>query len=563
MSALLLLLALSAQADPIVDGLVDELTRSTEALELGQAGPPYFIAYDLLDVWDTSVSATLGGVVFRDSSPDRDLGVSVRVGGPELDSANFGDSWREPGFQSRQTVLGDDPIALRHTAWYITDTAYKSAIENLASRKAARARRASSDAALCFSSGEVQTATASAATAVPIATLEPIALQLSEVFLAHPNLEWSRVYASAEMGRRIHVDSLGTRVIKPVSTIVVRATARARAHDGSWITDHASWVVRGADDLAPVEEMVAKTEEMADRLETWLTTPLGEDDYVGPVLFEGNAAIELVRSLALPALSGTPASEEPPKGSRSVVFGGGDDTTAVRVKRRLLPTGFHIADDPTGDLGLASAYEYDDEGEKAQSLQLVIDGVIHTHYASRTPSKQVDVSNGHGRGDPGELITGSASWTTLSATKGLSAKKMHKVALEQAAAYGLDHYLAVRRIEDASVASGASAIRFSFNDAGGNRLPAPVIAVRMYADGREEPVRGLQFVGTDHRLLRDLIAAGTQVHTTTLLNEGRGPAYGIPTTLSSPNLLIAEVELSSGGQDGEKPPALPSPLAVR
>ena len=284
MSALLLLLALSAQADPIVDGLVDEITRSSEELKLGEAGPPYFMAYDLLDVWDTSVSATLGGVVSRDSSPDRDLGVVVRVGSPELDSANFGNSWQDPGFNSRQTVLGDDPIALRHTAWYITDTAYKSAIENLASREAARARRASSDAALCFSSGEVQTATASPTVAVPMTTLEPIALQLSEVFLDHPNLEWSRVYANAEMGRRIHVDSLGTRVVKPVSTVVVRATARARADDGSWITDHASWVVRDADDLPPVEEMVAKTQEMADRLETWLKTPLGKDDYVGPVL---------------------------------------------------------------------------------------------------------------------------------------------------------------------------------------------------------------------------------------------------------------------------------------
>ena len=53
----------------------------------------------------------------------------------------------------------------------------------------------------------------------------------------------------------------------------------------------------------------------------------------------GRYARELVRALVLPALQGTPPREEPPKGSRSVVFGGSNEGTAVRVKRRLLPTG--------------------------------------------------------------------------------------------------------------------------------------------------------------------------------------------------------------------------------
>jgi hypothetical protein len=229
-----------------------------------------------------------------------------------------------------------------------------------------------------------------------------------------------------------------------------------------------------------------------------------------------------------------------------------------------LPTGFDVHDDPTADMSLASAYEYDDEGEKAQAVELVVDGVIRTHYASRTPSNEVKVSNGHGRGSPGNLVRGGASWTTLDARKGTSRKKLHKLALAQSAAYELDHYIVVRRLEDPAVARAASAIRFSMGGSAG--LPAPMLAYRVYADGREEPVRGMQFVGADYRLLRDLVAAGTRSHTTTLLQPAAGDPFGgvtggLPTTISTADLLFAEVELSSGEQEGEKPPALPSPLA--
>ena len=39
-------------------------------------------------------------------------------------------------------------------------------------------------------------------------------------------------------------------------------------------------------------------------------------------------------------------------------------------------------------------------------------------------------------------------------------------------------------------------------------LTTPIEVVKLFADGREEPVRGLRFVGADRRTLRDIVAAG-------------------------------------------------------
>lgn len=552
----------AAPRDPLVDALVEELDRSRSSLVLDGSPAPYFIGYDLMDTVDTDVEAVLGGVVDASQRPSRTLGVEVRVGSPALDNVNFSEGWRsDDGHERRTPVLGDDPMALRHTAWLVTDAAYKDAVENLGRRQAARARRASgAEDAPCFGPGDAQVASFDPGPPVPLDELQPLAVALSAVFTTHPDIEWSRVYASAENGRRVLVDTGGTRVVKPEREINVRVVARVRAEDGSTITDDVHWLVSELDDLPPVAEMKARAEQLAERLEGWRTLPAVEEDYVGPVLFSGDAAAHVVQQLLLPALSGTPDVEKPPSGSRSVMFDQGQGAGAIRVKRRLLPPGFDVVDDPTAAPRLPSAFTHDDEGEAVRALRLVDDGVIQTHFQSRTPSRQVPTTNGHGRGNPGELKKGMASHTTLSARRPLNPKKLHRSALSQASAYGLDHYVRIERLEDAAVAS-LGVPTLSFGGAPPERIRAPIVAVRVYADDREERVRGWAPVGVGHGLLRDLVAAGAQPHTRTVLVGGFGATGGQPVTVVTPDLVFSELELSANPGGGERPPALPSPLA--
>ena len=53
-------------------------------------------------------------------------------------------------------------------------------------------------------------------------------------------------------------------------------------------------------------------------------------------------------------------------------------------------------------------------------------------------------------------------------------------------------------------------------------LTTPSRVVRRYADGQEEPVRGLKFVGVDRRVLKDIVIAGPQQDYSGLMDDADG-----------------------------------------
>ena len=560
---LLTLLAAAAAEDILVDSLSAELQSNMDALRLEDAAEPYFISYLIYDVDNISITAQLGGLIEDDVSPSRQLGVGVRVGSEALDSANFDALGEGDGFSRRSLVRDDVALALQHDAWLITDGAYKSAVENLSRKEALARRRVAVDETPDFAPGAPQQVDLGRAERVDDAALRALARSLSSVFLDYPELNASKVYSGAEFGRRIMIDSTGTRVIEPTSEVGIRVVARAQAADGATLVDEARWVVRTLADLPDEESMRAEVIALAERLSAWRTQPVAELEYIGPVLFEDDAAVDLFRHLLLPALEGTPAPESPPRGSRVVSFsaeGGG----ALGVRRRILPTGFSVSDDPAAELALPSAYRYDWEGEPAQRVELVSDGIVRAHFSSRTPSEAVPASNGHGRGFPGELIRGMAANTQIDVKRSRTARQLHRQAMKLTGAYDNNHYLVIRRLAEPALSGDDVGAMLSLGGNGGAALPAPIELVRVYADGTEVPVRGLNFADVGLSVLRDIVAAG-EATTDTFLEPPprrgyRGQMYGLSVTVTAPDVLIGELELVAGTDAAEKPPKLASPL---
>jgi len=563
---LLTLLATAAAEDILVESLSAELQSNMDALRLEDAAEPYFISYLIYDVDNISITAQLGGLIDDDVSPSRQLGVGVRVGSAELDSANFDALGEGDGFSRRTLVRDDVALALQHDAWLVTDGAYKSAVENLSRKEALARRRIAVDETPDFAPGAPQQADLGSAERVDAAALRETARALSAIFLDYPEIDASTVYSGAEFGRRIMLDSTGTQIIEPTSEVAIRVVARAQAPDGATLVDEARWVVRTLADLPDAASMHAEVVALAERLGAWRVQDVAETEYIGPVLFEDGAAVDLFRHLLLPALEGTPAPESPPRGSRVVSFNA-KGSSALGVRRRILPTGFSVFDDPTVDLSLPSAYRYDWEGEPAQRVELVADGIVRSHFSTRTPSDAVPASNGHGRGFPGGLIRGMAANTVIDVKRASSARQLHRQAMKLTGAYDNDHYLVVRRLSEPAIAGDDVGAMFSLGGDDGAALPAPIEVVRVYADGSEVPVRGLSFADAGLSVLRDITAAG-EATTDTFLEPPprsgyRGQMYGLSVTVTAPDVLIGELELVAGTDAAEKPPRLPSPLVER
>ncbi|MGB9612088.1 MAG: hypothetical protein ACPL7M_14050, partial [Bryobacteraceae bacterium] len=101
--------------------------------------------------------------------------------------------------------------------------------------------------------------------------------------------------------------------------------------------------------------------------------------------------------------------------------------------------------------------------------------------------------------------------------------------------------------------------------AAGRLISAPVLAYRVYPDGREELVRGLRIRALGVRQFRDILAAGDRLHAFDYLDNGAALAlegagnYVVGCSVIAPSLLFEELEFEPPSDDRLKPPVVPPP----
>jgi hypothetical protein len=232
----------------------------------------------------------------------------------------------------------------------------------------------------------------------------------------------------------------------------------------------------------------------------------------------------------------------------------------------VLPEGWSAVDDPTRDPQHPASFRYDLEGTLARRVDLVSDGIVRTLLMSRVPRREIRESNGHARGGLGTRPAGRASLLEVTPARRLSRGRLHRTALALARSYGLDSVMVVRRFQDDTVRRLGDPGLMPDDDS--ERPPLPVEVVRLWGDGREEPLRGAAFARLDRFALRDVVAAGPQVDGTFLApfhpdRASFSPVTGMPTWLSVPEVLVGELELVPLPPDPRSRPAVPPPARTR
>jgi predicted Zn-dependent protease len=560
-------LSLSALAAPLAadDGaLLDaaraELARATE-LRLPDQPAPYHVVFEVLDGDVVTVGSAAGALTSFDHGPYRTARVEVRVGDETLDNANFDVSFGErDGVRLRGLPQEDVRDALRRELWLATDEAYKGAAEQLSAKLAAQEGREGSKLPALLPVPALTTEVLPRP-AVDADAMRARVLALTEAMADHPWLEEADALGRDWQGRRLVLSTEGTEAWLPTGFSVVRVEAVTRAPDGARLRDVRSWVARTADGLPPTEQMVAEVEEMVAWLDALREAPV-ERDYLGPVLFEQAASVEFFRQLALPELSGTPPAAQPPD-----PYAPGAETgpPTARPGRRLLPEGWAVVDDPAGDPSSAGFYTHDFEGAPARAVPVVRDGVVRDLLMSRIPREGFEQSTGHGRSLGADRRIALPAAVTVSPDRGRSERKLQRRALALARQAGLPYVLVVRRLAPPAMSED---FEIAFSGEGPLAgLTRPVEAYRLYADGREEPVRGVSFLGVDRRALRDIAMAGPTGAPVGVMDGAPGPQRfsvgtvgGLPASWAVPPVLITEMELRGSG--GVEQRALAAPPAA-
>jgi len=536
---MLTLLSVALAAHEVnVAAMEAELERSTTELNIQDEAPPWMVTYDLIDGAYTTSFAEFGSLVRQDQRPHRVVRIEVRTGDPHFDSANF-ESFGEPsGVVQINLPTEDNELALRRELWLATDVAYKQAVEQL-SRKEAELNPPDDDAVAILPAEPVVDLSAQARP-IDSERIRDAVTTLSGILAEYPEFESGQAAGREWQGVRITVSSEGMRFAQTTGFAVVRVEAVLKHEDGSRLRNGRWWVAETAEDLPPLSEMEAEVREMAD----WLVT-LGEapvlDDYLGPVLFEEPAAVELFRQLAAPEMVGSP----PPAEGRGIFGEVSDKRPQARVGRRLLPDGWSIVDDP--GQGGVGGYELDYEGKPGQRVTVVEDGVVRQLLQSRIPGTAPE-STGHGRSLGTDRREAMPSMVQVTPKRSRSNRALRRRALRLAEQTGHDSVLVIRRIEPPAMTEDFE--MFFTGDGPAPGLTRPYEAYLLHRDGSTTPVRGLRFSGVDRRVMRDIVIAGEPGPYHGVLDDQPGPARfyvgavgGIPCSWSAPPVVITELEL--------------------
>lgn len=580
--ALLLLLCgvvARAQDEVPLRAMKDELLRSVTQLQLQKMDKPYFLAYRMDEINQNTVSAMLGSLTQEQPSRMRLIGVEVRVGDYALDNSNyvsprsFGAGGAGMFSSITQAPLDDNYQQIRRDFWLATDSQYKKALEDLSAKRAALEMRKHTDDVPDFSKETSATETEPPEKSQPsFDELKALARDISTVFKNTPEIYNSSVDLQYRNYYTRYINSEGSTFTRAQPVFKLQINARTQAADGLPISDSLELFGRTIADLPAKDVLLSRARAMTDRI-LKLRSASSLERYNGPVLFEGDAAGEVFSQQFATGLMAvrTPLSDDP----RFEMFfnqmmsqlGGG--SFVDKIGGRVLPEFLSVSDNPLlsdyKGTRLLGTSKIDDDAVKTRETRLIEHGVLKTLLATRVPVRTVLHSTGSRRGwgpAPSNLF--------VTSEKSLSSGELRKELLRRAKDRGLDYAIVVRRVGGGAAASFMKmAVRMA--QQGGQGVGSLAEVYKLYPDGHEELVQGVEIAEMTPATFKDIVAAGdTPIVFTDEFIPRIGALFSIGLSASSdvpvvscivPSMLFEEVSLVKSQGPFPNPPISPSPLA--
>ena len=574
--------------DHTLQAMRDEMARSKTRLALKIPGmmesqKPYYVEYKLLDLDVREIVAEFGALISSTETRNRFMNVGARVGDYKLDSSNF---ISEDGFRGFIGPTGSvgidrDYDSLRQDLWIATDQAFKEAVETYSRKQAYLSSLARQSDIDDFSKTQ------------PLQLIEPLAApdwsnrnweqearESSAALRAFPQIYESRVTYYLVYATEYLLTSEGTEIRTNRSYAAIEAGLNTLADDGMQLNHmYATYAAKPADlpnaDAVRKALNVTGTELMAMR-----AAPPAQD-YNGPVLFEARAATSLLAQVLTPAINGArpPVSFTPVMEQLLTGLGGKSDWVG-RMGARVLPPGVSVVDDPTAKefhgAPLFGGYSVDEEGVKAEKVNIVDNGSVKELLMSRRPGPDSDQSNGHGRAAFLNDAKPTMSNLFFKAADGESPADLKKKFLDDCKQEKLPYCLVVREMDNPSISllrqDDFSELLASFGGGAGTGDRLPLIVYKIYPeDGREEMVRGARIIGLNTRMLRNLGGIGNDDFVFnymqsqeagfagTALGAFGSARSGLPASIVAPSLLFDDLEVRGARGEPKRLPLLPAP----
>lgn len=549
LACFILLCPLSAVgASPVLDAMKTELTRSMGQLKKLPV-PPYFLSYEVIETESMGATGSFGALVgSSDINRRRSLGIDLRVGSFELDNTHpirgsataFFDT-----YSSLPMAVEDDPDALRALLWYYTDQKYKRAIEQLISVKTnVKVKADETDRAGDFSAVQPAVFTEPSAKSLQVdrTAWEDKVRKYTEPFKRYGNIYSANASLSANRETRWFVSSDGASVQTAETRYRLFISAFSKASDGMELPLYRSFYSTTLAGLPDETTVTATVQTMIKQLMALKSAPVMEP-YTGPAILSPRASGVLFHEIFGHRIEGQRQKRE----NEGQSFRG-------KVGQKVMPDFLSVFSDPTlaklGNTELAGYYKFDNEGVPARRVPVVEDGVLKNFLMSRLPIDGSPVSNGHGRRAPGYNVAGRQSNLLVVASKTVSPEELKKQLIDEVKKANKPYGLYFEDIAGGFTSTGRGNPN-SFE-------VIPILVYRIYVDGHEELVRGVDLIGTPLSTFTRIIAADNRMEA---FDGTCGAESGpVPVSAGAPGLLLSEIEVQKKPKSQELSPLLPPPF---
>ena len=530
---------------PILDVLQAENEREMGGLAKG-ADPAYYLAYQLVDQRVVNLEAEGGALIGDSDDTTRNLDVEVRVGTPALDNtrqlSDDTNGLNAPLTRRGIIPFGEDKQALTNSLWLETDRRYHEATAALGYVK------------------QDQLTLKRGATTTPDFSAEPAEVHVeAPARLEFDKAQWverlKRCSQKALKGEATRgtcgaifqvntayfVNSEGSQIQLSWTNAQLQVSVGVKSDDGMNLSRLEQRFGRTPADLpgdGEVDKMIATVTGDLDALHA---APLA-DPYVGPAILEGRAAGVFFHEVFGHRIEG--------HRQKNLTEG---QTFASYIGKDIAPDWLSVYDDPEivtlNGIQLNGFYRYDDEGVRAHRAELIDHGKLVGFDMGRNPIAGFPHSNGHGRRSPGLPPVSRQGNLVVEAARSVPSKDLEQMLIDEIKKQHRPYGMIFSDISGGFTNTSAFQPQaFKVN---------PVMAFRLYPDGRRELVRGVDIGGTPLVALQSIRAASREIET---FNGVCGAESGwVPVSASAPSLLLEKLEIEKGFIPPDRPPVLEAP----
>lgn len=538
--------------DKLLGLLKEELAQQMKELK-GEEFPPYHMNYRVIDVTSSVVSASFGALMNSQQYRSRTLVPQIRLGDEKLDNFRFSQMGapmsQYQGPSSARLPLDEvnNEDAVRQAIWNEVNNRYKFAVDMYQKTKAQSSVNVEEeDKAPYFSEAKVEKYYEAPLPAEKMTIDRDLwaarMKEISAVFKNQPGIMKGDAIMVYTVERRYFVNNEGTEVVQNLPYARIMVFGETKADDGMELPLNLSYFAYDPADLPGNDRIIADTKEMVKTLEALRVAPV-VDPYTGPALLSGPASGVFFHEIFGHRIEGQRMKSE-----------SDGQTFKKMIGQLVLPADMHVYDDPTireyAGEDLNGFYKYDDQGVKAERVDVVVNGKLNDFLMTRTPIDGHPRTNGHARASDAFDPVSRQSNLVIETSNPKTNEELRQLLIEEVKKQDKEYGYFFKE-----VTSG-----FTFTGKGGTNSfnVTPLEVYKVFADGRpDQLVRGVDLIGTPLSMFSNIIYAGNDARVFTGMCGAESGS--IPVTAISPTILVNKVETQRKAKSQDILPILPPP----